>query len=529
VGEDVSNKDVLAARGNLTFVWGNASKLRLLADTVQDNSNAAGGQRLNNFIQPHLNSRYDQRTDMPVDRDEFRFSGYSATYTQALSDAWGFKAVAAYRQGSGRQFIDFDELNLNLFQVPARYSDHQASGETQLSYAGSGWKGVGGLYYFSGAACGAFDASLGGFHLTSLTDGCVHTQSTAVYFDTTWSLTDRLNLDAGARWNRDDKKATVFVAQYLGVLPANATLFDPTALPPGFRLLAVQTDYTNSRRFSNVSPRLGSDYHITPDVMTYVNYSRGFKSGGFDMRGNAAANPATRNGYDAETADNYEAGIKSTLFDKRLQLNLTVFYTPYKDVQITTQQFQIVAGRPTNVTAVLNAGKQINEGVELESAWRPIRPLTLALNAGYLNAYFQDFLVGCTPPAAGCTVNATALNRPINAPRWTSSLIGTYVWSLGRGDLSAHADYQYRSATKVANTTPSVTDQSAYSLVDLGLSYSLDATWRFALEGKNVLDRRYRVAGYDFGNPGAGATGGLSQIGFYGPPRTATLTATYQY
>ena len=55
-----------------------------------------------------------------------------------------------------------------------------------------------------------------------------------------------------------------------------------------------------------------------------------------------------------------------------LQLNATVFYTPYEDVQITTQQFQIVNGLPTNVTAVLNAGKQLNQGVELEAMWRPV-------------------------------------------------------------------------------------------------------------------------------------------------------------
>ena len=75
VGQDVSDKDVLAARANATFVWGESSKLRVLADTVQDNSNAAGGQRMNNLLQPALNDRWDQRTDMPVDRDRFIAKG----------------------------------------------------------------------------------------------------------------------------------------------------------------------------------------------------------------------------------------------------------------------------------------------------------------------------------------------------------------------------------------------------------------------------------------------------------------------
>jgi iron complex outermembrane recepter protein len=530
VGQDVSDKDVLAARGTAAFLWGESSQLRILADTIQDNSHAAGGQRLNNFIQPALDDRWDQRTDMPVDRDRFITKGVSATYTQSLSDSLDLKIVGAYREGEGRQFIDFDELNANLFQVPAEYSDDQTSGEAQITYTGDRIKGVAGVYYFTGTAGGAFDASLGALNLTSLTKGSVDTDSMAAYFDLTWSLADKLNLNVGARWNEDDKEATVFVAQYLGRLPANATLFDPNNVPAGFTLLSVQSNYTNDRSFSNVSPRLGFDYQLTDDAMVYVNYAEGFKSGGFDMRGNAAANPATVNGYDSETADNYELGLKSNWLDDTLQLNLTVFYTSYEDVQITTQQFQIVNGNPTNVTAVLNAGKQRNQGAELESVWRPIPALTFVLNVGYLEAEFKDFLIGCTPPAAGCTVDASAFNTPINSPEWTTFFGASYGWSLGAGDLSVHAGYQYRSETKVANTTASVTDQDAYDILDLGIAYTTASqAWRFALEGKNILDEEYRVAGYDFGNPGVGALGGLSQIGFYGPPQTVALTATYKY
>jgi iron complex outermembrane recepter protein len=524
-GQDVSDKDVLAARANATFVWGESSKLRVLVDTIQDNSNAAGGQRLNNLVQPALDDRFDQRTDMPVDRDRFITKGAAATYTQGLNDALDLKLVGAYREGDGRQFIDFEELNANLFQVPAEYSDNQASGEAQLTYTGASLKAVTGVYYFDGTARGAFDASLGANNLTGLTKGSVSTESIAVYADGTWKLTDSLNLNAGVRWNQDKKEATVFVQQYLGRLAADQTLFDQNHVPAGFTPLGPpQTNYTNDRSFSDVLPRFGFDYRLSDEVLAYVIYNKGFKSGGFDMRGNATANPATRNGYDSETADNYEVGLKSLLFGDTLQLNLTAFYTPYEDVQITTQQFQIVNGNPTNVTAVLNAGKQLNKGVELESLWRPIPALTLALNVGYLDAEFEEFLVGCTPPAAGCTRDVSSLNEPINSPEWTTFLGATYRWELGVGDLAAHLGYQYRSKTKVANTTVSITDQDAYDVLDVGVAYTTtNQAWRFALEGKNVLDEEYRVAGYDFGNTN------VSQIGFYAPPQTFSVSATYRY
>jgi iron complex outermembrane recepter protein len=544
IGEDVSNKDVIAARTNLTMLWGESSKLKILADTVWDNSNAAGGQRLNSYLAPALHSRYDLRTDMPVDQDNTVNRGLSATYTQQLAPTLDLKLIGAYREGHTLQFINFEELNENRFQVPGHYNDREGTGEAQLTYTKDLVKVVGGVYYLHGTACGAFDASLGddipGLPLTSITTGCVQTDSKAVYANAIWKLTDALNLDTGLRWNQDQKTAGVYVAQYVGLLAPNQTFFNPSSPPPGFILGSVlgflpgvESNYTGNRTFSNVSPRLGVDFHITDQVMTYLSYSKGFKSGGFDIRGNQVFYPATKNGFDSETADNYEAGIKATWLGDTLQTNLTVFYTPYKNVQL--QQAQFIGA--TNVTEELNAGKQINQGVELEAAWRATHALTLSMNVGYLDSYYQNFLLPC-PGNIGCAAGATSLNvadvnRPINAPLWSGAANATYTWDLGSGSMLAHAGYTFRSYTKVGYTVASVTDQPGYGTVDAGLAYtSASRAWRFALEGKNLADRWYRVAGYDFGNPpisAANLIGGVSQIGFYGPPRTYSGTVTYHF
>jgi iron complex outermembrane receptor protein len=550
IGGDVSNHDVLAGRANVTVLWGESSKLKIVADTTQDRSNASGGERLNNVLAPPTGNRFDTRTDMPVNQDRFFRNGLAATYTQGLGQGLDLKLVGAYRDGHGRQFIDFEELDANLFQVPAQYSEHQASGEGQLTFTNDLVKAVGGVFYMNSTACGTYNASLGvlaaaaHLYLTSIVDGCVQTKSTAVYTDTAWKLTDQLNLDAGVRWNQDKKNAAVYQAQYASIAPtqllANETFFDPSKPPTGFFLFptpaaGILSNYSNSRTFSNVSPRLGLDYHLTPHVMTYVSYSKGFKSGGFDMRGNAAVYPQTKNGYDSETADNYEGGIKSTLLDDTLQLNLTLFYNPYKNAQIGVQQFVNTGGIPQNVTAVLNAGKQINQGVEIESAWRPIKALTVGVNVGYLDSYYKDFLIGCTKLTPGCTVNSPPvniadLNRPINAPAWTVATNATYTWQLPAGALLARAGWDWRSFMKVANTTASVTDQPAYGLVNAGLAFTTNGgAWRFSLDGKNLLDRWYRVSGYDFGGTGTGLLANVSQIGFYGPPRTYSGTVTYHF
>jgi iron complex outermembrane receptor protein len=560
VGQDVSNKDVFSGRANLTIKWGESSKLKIIADDTLDNSNASGGQRLNSYLAPQLSDPFDTRTDMPVDRDFSHRSGESATYTQNLTDQLGLKIVGAYMQGRSQQFIDFEELDANLFQVPGAYHDQQSSGEAQLTFKNDRVNAVGGVFYMDSTACGSYNASIGtlsgtlpptvspdlGVYITELVEGCVLTKSSAVYGDASWKLTDKLDLDTGLRWSEDDKTAHVFQVDYASLAPnqllPNQQFFNPAAVPAGFfPFPGVVTNYTGNRAFVNITPRLGLDYHWTEHVMTYVSYSRGFKSGGFDMRGNAAVYPQTENGYNSETADNFEAGIKSTLLDDTLLLNLTVFYDPYKNAQIGVQQFVEYAGAPTNLTAVLNAGKQLNQGVEIESVWRPIKPLTLGLNLGYLDSYYKDYLIPCSvfTLAPGCgpsvaTVNVADENRPLNAPAWTVSGNVTYTWDLPTGSLLARGGYDWRSFTKVANTTPSVTDQPEYGLLNGGLAFTTASrAWRFSIDGKNLTNRYYRVAGYDFGNPPIAPVnsyiGGVSQIGFYGPPRTYSGTVTYHF
>ena len=552
IGQGVSDKDILVGRANLTITWGESSKLKLIGDDILDNSSASGGQRLNSYLAPQLSNPFDMYDDMPVSRDFFHRDGVSGTYTQSLTKQLDLKLVGAYYQGHGQQFINFSELNENLFQVPAQINDQQASGEGQLTFTNDRVKAVGGVFYMNSNSCGTYNASLGvlvpvyDLYLTSIVKGCTHTKSTAAYADTAWKLTDRLNFDAGLRWNDDQKSANVYQAQYASVAPnqllPNQGFFDPGAPPAGFFLFptpaaGILSNYNRSRAFVNVTPRLGLDYHLTDRVMTYFTYSKGFKSGGFDMRGNAAIYPQTENGYNSETANNYEAGIKSTWLGDTLLLNVALFYDPYTDAQIGVQQFVVAGGVPQNVTAVLNAGKQINKGAELQSVWRATRQLTLGLNTGYLDSYYEDYLIGCTAFTPGCTpnsppINVASQNQPVNAPHWTISADATYTWGLSAGELLARAGFDWRSFIKVANSTPSVTDQPGYGLLNADLAFTTtNKAWRFSIDGRNLTNKYYRVAGYDFGNPpiGANLIGGVSQIGFYGAPRTYSATIQYHF
>jgi outer membrane receptor protein involved in Fe transport len=77
VGEDVSDKNILAGRAEVNFLWGASSRLRIMGDFVKDTSNVRGGQRLNDVFGPRLKSRYDVRNDMPVNEENFENKGVS--------------------------------------------------------------------------------------------------------------------------------------------------------------------------------------------------------------------------------------------------------------------------------------------------------------------------------------------------------------------------------------------------------------------------------------------------------------------
>jgi iron complex outermembrane recepter protein len=584
LGEALSNEDILAGRANLTITWGESSKLKLIADDILDNSNASGGQRLNDYLNggvqvlslpalgapalpfltpdaPPLGNPFDSYDNLPANKDFFHRQGFSATYTQSLTSELALKLIGAYYEGHGQQFINFSGTANNLFDVDGFYHDQQSSGEGQLTFQNDLVKAVGGFFYMDSNACGNYDADIGtltllgipalDFYVNEFVGGCDRTDSAAVYGDASWKLTDKLNLDTGLRWNEDSVTAPVFQEDYVGApLPPGYAYTSPAQAPPGLLPVpGVVTDYTGRRAFVNTTPRLGLDYHFTKNVMGYVLYSRGFKSGGFDMRGNALLNPSTKNGYNSEIANNYEIGLKSTWLDDRLLINADVFYDPYTDAQVELALTTLYAGSVSNVTYTDNAGKQINEGAEVQTAWRATRALTFGANVGYLDSYYQNFIVPCnvfplTPTLTpGCTpgvasVNEAAYNYPMNAPHWTFSEYQTYTWALPSGSLTARLAYDYRTYAKTGVTLAAwtATDQPGYGLIDADFAYTTEnGAWRFSIDGKNLANKYYRVAGYDFGPPPLASpptytfTGGVSEIGYYGPPRTVSATISYHY
>lgn len=513
-GAEHYNKDVLAGRLSAEWEPREDMSIRLAYDRVQDDSNPRHGHREVAGVGPGAgvpDSVFDTYAGIG-DENSVMNQGFSATVQLDLSDNWTFKSISAWREGDTDTVIDFDNTPAPTLDIPAYYADDQLTQEFQFLFDYDRMQGVLGFFYLDGHAEGAFDTILGNAGIVIGTGGEVDTESWAAFADVNLDLTDRLHLSLGARYTIDEKTGTVFRANYLGA--TNSPLLGGTDRAP----LLVRTDYTNSKDFSQFSPRVALSFDLNDDMTAYASYSQGYKSGGFDMRGDAVFTPDTVNGYEPETVDSIELGLKGSL--DRLSFAAAVFRNEYNDQQVTTQ-VPAVGGIASFVD---NVGSSTFVGAEFEGRLQILDNLHANFAVGYLDSDFEEFLRYNL--ALGAYEDISDLVVLQNAPKWTGYLGLTWYGDLAGGELAVTPSIAYRDDYSQFEFPNPILDQEAYSLVDLSIVWT-DPTDRYTvgLYGKNLTDEEYRVGGYNF----PGALFNDSVIGYYGPPQTVTASLQVKF
>jgi len=513
-GEEISDKEINAARLQLGAYASDDFDVQFAFDWVDDKSGMRGAQMLApNPLAPTfapLESRYDVRSGMRnVNNTEMK--GVSATVNWRPHEDWAFKYVAAKRESDTETSIDFDTLPLPLVDVRAFYSDNQVSNELQANFdAGGRARGVMGLYWFKGDAGGQvlnhFWNPLLPPALTNPlfgdTQGVVTTTSFAAYADWTFDLTDRLALDLGARYTDEDKDAFALNRFYTN---GQYTTSWGTA-----------ANFDKTVNFKNVSPKVALNYQVSPELMIYGVASRGFKSGGFNIRANTTAVPRSGEPFDDEVVDSLEIGSKMALLDSRLFLNLSAFHNRYKDIQLSVfTSYTLPDGSQSFFGDFTNAGKGTVNGAEVEYQWLPTDHWAITGNVAWLDAEYDEFISG--------GVNIADTQYFTNAPEWSGALNVEYRTDLANGgDLSARVGYSYQSEVWPTTDLSPAIRQGGYGLVNAGVIWRLDDAWSFSLQGTNLADKAYRTTGYNIA-----AYGVLT--GFYGAPRQYSLTARYEF
>ena len=515
-GNEHYNKDVTAFRASAEWAPTDNLFFRLAGDLTNDDSNARHGHRQ---VAPIPADPYDTNAGAG-DHNRVQTKGVSLTGEWTLNDMLTFKSITAYRDGFTRGNIDFDNLPGPILDIPARYDDDQFSQEFQVLVNAGRLNGVAGVYYLDATASGAFDTVVGLANLTTLTAGSVDTTSYAVFADFSYDVTDALSISVGGRYTHDEKEGSVFRQQYLGI--RSPTFGNTTATLLG----APRTNYTRTKEFEKFTPRVSVSYEFSPELTAYASWSQGFKSGGFDMRGDAVLYPATVNGYAPETVETYEIGLKGSLFDRRLSFATAIFDSSYEDQQITTQY---PAGA-TVASVVDNVGSSSIRGWEFEGRFRATDSLTFNGSLSYIDAQFDQFLAyiptgplnATCPTLVGCFVDVSSQRDFQNTPEWQGSIGARYDWVMQDGAMiSFLPSVAYRGEYQQFETPAPLLDQEAYWMVDASVVWtSASDRLTFGVHGKNLGDERYKVGGYSF----PGALTGDSIIAFYGAPRTVTAT-----
>ncbi|MBB4867919.1 iron complex outermembrane receptor protein [Pseudomonas nitritireducens] len=358
----------------------------------------------------------------------------------------------------------------------------------------------------------------------SKANGKIETDSFALFAQGTWHLTDKLDFTAGLRGTYEEKDAKVQRFSPVGGTPATGA----GAVVRRNQLGAYDSGDLSLYSFAP-SALLSLSYQFTDDLLGYASLSHGEKSGGVNL---AVASAPTA-GADSllvgpERANDAELGIKTTLFDNRLQLNTNLFWTGIHGYQATT--LYQPPGSTQLVSVLSNAGSVRSRGLEFEATALPVRGLTLNFNGSYNDVTYLSFKDAPCPaevstqPGAPATCDLTG-QRVVGASKWIANLNGEYAWNLDDGIRPyVSGSYSYRSEAEGTLDNSDLSKIDGYGLANfsVGLRKDLgDGQLDASVWLKNAFDKDYYLAAF------ASING--SYTASVGQPRTLGASVRYDF
>jgi len=294
--------------------------------------------------------------------------------------------------------------------------------------------------------------------------------------------------------------------------------------------LAARGDHVT---YKSTTYHASLDHDFAEDVMGYVSYSTGFKGGIYNLSGNF-----TDGAVEPQTAKQFEVGLKSTLLDSRLLLNVALFHTDQKGLQLRRRA-------PAGNVQLLNAAAGVSKGIDVDFQAVPTASLKIQGGFEVLRAKYTDFRnapVYLANPTAGAGANpiptgwscigptaspngytecmADMSGTPmIQSPRFTGNLGAIYTIETHNGSLDLGLNYNYtgRQYFSFGRIAP----QKAYSLVSGQVAWTAPGDrWTVTLWGKNLTDTQYH---YALGIAARGLTGNPA------PPRTFGVTLSGRF
>lgn len=453
------------------------------------------------FVTGNIDTTYARGSNY----DKLKTWGGSVTVDWTISSDAAIKSISAYRELHSS--FGSENAGAPFGAADASFSMNQAQLSQELQLISSAFdnrlKSVAGLYYFNETGNQTETPVLGEGLIQIYGQNFLRNDAYAAFAHEHFDVTEKLGITFGARYTNERKRfegeqkdLNSFFLRSRGYdpnlpLPAAARALLPDPNDPT-RVYPVGVQHQS---FSNASIKAGLEYKFTPAVMSYYSFSQGFKSGGWTARLTDVISPPndiSQLTFKPEKAATHEIGLKSTLFDRKLRLNLAAFSTDYTNIQVT----EFVGISPV----IKNAGKALIRGIEAEAQGR-LGELSLNASLGYMDAHYTYLAPGVT---------YSVKNALVNTPNWSATMSGSWRHEVAAGrTVSANLDYTYKSNSHPDAENSVYLQSGNVGLLNGSVSYATKAD-RVALTFgvQNITDKRYVTGGFD--QSGAGGIGFVS-------------------
>lgn len=496
-GDKLNNRNLISTRGKLHYTPTDRFTITATADYTKDKSHSLTGVNLTNYpgvTFPLAKPDRDPFTTEITGKHYGNLTSWGAG-VQARYEVgdWTLNSISSYRRLNNRLIIPLVMVtNTAPILIDFDIHDKSWSQEFNASYDTERFKGVVGVYYFNENAYDFEPITSPPKNLYRKTDAA------AAYAQGTFKITDTVGLTGGLRYTYEQTKFTQ--AYY------------------------TQRTYgqTAKQDWKAWTPKIGLEWQIQPSFMTYVSFTKGFKSGGFN-----AISPNTNTGtgieggpiaYDPEKVKSYEAGFKYQTPDNRFRLNGAIFRAVYNGLQLPVYFPGTVNTYTSNAT-----GARV-QGIELEANYRPNQALEL-----YGSFSHQD---GKYTAPFSCSdaynVIRNCQDREIKALIPTQASAGfTYTPDLDiQGKIRLNGGWTYISGywNNVSNTVD-LEKTGSRGLLNASVAYQTpNGHWTFSVEGKNLANEKYYAAVLQVAN----ATS-PSVAGYPADPRVVMARISFNY
>lgn len=491
-----------------------------------------GGSIFNNYI-----NGIDNTDKVALNEDPRSYANTNTyTATATLDTFFGsIKFIGGYRKINAFANLDLEGSPVNVVRTLGQQQLKSYSGELQFN--GKAFNDfvdfASGLYAFQETGRDQ-STSIALPVLTRISSrgvlpqtyyiGDVTNRSMGMYFQGTFHFTDKFSAVGGLRYSVEDKNLISFNRNVNSATGAiiQCLISDPATDPATCRI-------EKHAGFEGVSYTAGLNYQATPDLLIYAKTSKGFRSGGQNLRASGTAGAAFVP-FQPEVAREEEIGIKSEFLNHRVRFNLAAFYNEVSNIQRTALVTTVINGVTQTATIVGNAGKARFYGGEAELTARLFEGFTVSGTGALSDAKYLKY-----SDASGDKRDEVFAN----VPKWTFSIASNYEVPTGFGKVRAHLDYAWQDKTALYGfrtiPTPGTNAATVAAIAKaltrpaggelngrLGVSL-MDDRFEIAVFGRNILDRRYYNTGLLFGSPLNIASAQRNDPATYG------VTATFKF